>query len=752
MAASFSKSQFLKQYGWLIAISSVLLIALVVMSQILQNASQFAQAYSTLLFMSFGGVALLVVMLTRTLLKLRRQYQNHVPGIKITTRLTLILSFILGVPLAIIFYFSMSFVHQGIDQWFDTKTEQALQNAVELVEVSLDNQTRQNLNATQKAVQTNQTALLSTPVLTLNELGKQLNAREIALYKTDGQLMAYHNRDNVNILPKAPEPRLFQQIRKDRTYAAIETKAGLNSAHQIIRVMVPINDLASNKTYALQAEYAIPERLSRLADSVRISAGQYQELSYLRDPLETSFTVILSMVLLLTLITALLFTIQTIQNMTRPIRTLAKGTEAVAKGDYSISMPVSQQDEMGQLIQSFNDMIQQIARARNDIKFGHQQTEVQKLYLQAIIKNLNSGVLTLDMNLRLKTINDASNDILNTNLFKQLGKPLKEVLRQPDNAHLQIFFDTIFPLFRNDSKPWSKQISFDCKEGQKILLVHGSTLPSLDQKIGGFVIVLEDITQLVQAQLHAAWSDVAQRLAHEIKNPLTPIQLSAERLNYKLASKLEGDEKKMLGRLTDTIIEQVAAMQDLVQAFTEYADTPELELSQLNLNSLIQDIVSMYQDPQASWQVRYDIDEGCPIVTADASKLRQLLHNLIKNALEALENCDGQQDATVLVKTHCSETHIQLIVEDNGPGIPEKAKNWIFEPYATDKPKGTGLGLAIVKKIVDEHQGQIQVESDISEPGQTALDGIEKHGTRFTITLPQKHLPDSQTQNTIPQL
>ncbi|RUM90175.1 MAG: histidine kinase [Thiomicrospira sp.] len=719
---SNQQSRFLKQYGWLIAISSILLISLIVMSQILQNASQFAQTYSTLLFISFGGMIVLIVMLARTLHKLRKQYKANIPGLRLTVRLTTIIGFMLGIPLAIIFYFSMSFVHQGINQWFDVKTEEALANAVKLVQITLDDQTRRNLNNTQQALKLYRDELFITPVLTLNKLGEQLNTREIALYKSDGQLIAYSSQDNVNILPKSPAPRLFQQIRKKLTYAAIETQSGLNTSYQIIRIMLPITDIHNNKHYALQAVFSIPEQLSHLADTVRISASQYQELSYLKGPLKTSFTVILSMVLLLTMISALLFTIKTIQNITRPIRTLARGTEAVAKGDYAISMPVVQEDEMGQLIHSFNDMIQQIAKARNDIKFGHQQTEMQKLYLQAIIKNLNSGVLTLDMNLRLKTINDATNSILNTDLFKQLGKPLNEILKQPESQHLKQFFDTIFPLFRNDAKPWSEQLTFDCKEGQKILLVHGSTLPSLDQKVGGFVIVIEDITQLVQAQLHAAWSDVAQRLAHEIKNPLTPIQLSAERLHYKLNNKLTPSDQQLLKRMTDTIIEQVGAMQNLVQAFTEYADTPEIELSQLNLNTLIKDVVSMYKDPKANWKVSYKIDPQCPKITADASKLRQLLHNLIKNAIEA---CGERPDTRIEVRTDCAQDEINFSICDNGPGIPEKAKNWIFEPYSTDKPKGTGLGLAIVKKIVDEHQGQIHVESELEQ------------GTCFIINLPQ---------------
>lgn len=708
--------------GWLSILSSLLLAILVVMSQILQNASQFAESYSTLLFIVFAGIILLVIILIKTLLKLSQQYRQNVAGIKLTVRLTLIISVLLGIPLAIVFYFSMSFVHQGIDQWFDVKTETALSNAVKLVQTSLDDQTRSKLKSTEQVLKRHQQDLILSPILTLNKIGEQLSAREMSLYSSDGQLIAYNSQENIGILPTAPAPRLFQQIRKRLSYAAIETQPGVNSQHQFIHIILPVNDLQNNKLYALQVIFPIPDQLSQLASTVQLASGQYQELSYLRNPLKTSFTVILTMVLLLTLISALLFTIRAIEKITRPIRTLAEGTEQVSKGNYTLTMPIDRKDEMGQLIQSFNDMIQQIAKARNEIKFGQQQAETQKLYLQAIIKNLNSGVLTFDNHMRLKTLNDATNGILNTDLFSQVGTDINDILKQPEYQALNGFFEQVFPLFRDDAKPWSQQLSYDDFYGRKMLLVHGSTLPSLDQGFNGYVIVIEDITQLVKAQLHAAWSDIAQRLAHEIKNPLTPIQLSAERLNFKLSSKLMESDQLLLKRMTNTIIEQVLAMQHLVDAFSEYADTPELQLTQLNLNSLVKDVVNMYQDPNANWRVTTEVDPKCLTLSADPSKLRQLLHNLIKNGLEA---CEIKEKGQIKVSTRSlDEYHIQLKVCDNGDGIPESIKNWIFEPYATGKPKGTGLGLSIVKKIVDEHHGEIQVESS------------PETGTCFIIQLP----------------
>lgn len=691
------------------------------MSHILQNASEFAEFYTWLLGLSFIGIAALIAFLAKTLYHLWQQYQQNVPGIKLTVRLTSILSLVVGIPIAIIYYFAVIFINQGIDQWFDVKTEQALTSAVELVKSTQDDQVRNHLNnvSTQAAALT--TALVQDPISTIDKLRTQLNAQETSLYSKNGQLVAYSTLFSVSILPSQPSKSLFQQLRQQRSYAALEVSPGVEKAHQIIRILVPINDTVAQVEYSLQVIFPIPDNITRFANEVRIASGQYQELSYLKGPLKASFILILSLVLLLTLVTAVLFTIQTIQNMAHPIKVLAKGTQAVMNGDYTVAMPIETQDEFGQLIQSFNQMTQKIAKARNDIKFGHQQTEVQKLYLQTIIKTLKSGVLTFNANKHFKTVNDAANDILNVDFHPQLGKPIQEILELAPFEHLKPVYEHIFDLFKKQPN-WSQQLTFDCLQGQKILLIHGSTLPSLDQDAGGYVVVIEDITQIVQAQLHAAWTDVAQRLAHEIKNPLTPIQLSAERLNYKLKNKLKGEDQALLTRMTHTITEQVDAMKNLVQAFTEYADTPEINLRKMNINTLIEDVVGMYRDPNANWYITCELDESFPTLLADSAKLRQLLHNLVKNALEA---CENQIDALIIIATQNlpDEHSLKLSICDNGPGIPAEAKNWIFEPYATNKPKGTGLGLAIVKKIVDEHQGSIRVE--------TPPEG----GTCFIITL-----------------
>lgn len=718
--------KLIKQYSWIVILSALLLGALFLMSRILKNAPHFTESYIALLIFTFIGTLILVTLLVRTLYKLHKQYKQGVSGVKTTIKLTSTLTLLLAFPIVILYYFAISFIHQGIDQWFDVPTEQALSDASALMRANLDHATRDSLNMTLRVQSQLQPLLTQRPALVINELRNQLNAQEVALYQSNGQLLAFSNAYGTDIVPTAPSDALFQQVRQRLSYAAVEQLK--ESPQDIIRILIPVNDLFSNQVYPLQVVFAIPDNITRYAQSVRLAESQYHELNYLRDPLKTSLTLILSMVLFLTLVTALLFTVQAAQNLTRPIRNLVQGTQRVAQGDYSTKMQVDRDDEFGVLIQSFNDMIQQVAKARNDIKINHQQTEVQRLYFQAVIRNLTNGVITLDMNRRLRTINDTASDILGVDLQSHVGERFCDLMDDTNNPHLKPFFDAVLPHFeldvlrQNELKPWSEQITLQHQQQQRIVLLHTSTLPSIDQKVGGFVIVLDDITELVQAQLNAAWSDVARRLAHEIKNPLTPIQLSAERLQFKLAAKLDDNDADLLQRMTRTIVEQVETMQTLVQAFIDYAHTPDMQLRLLNLNELILDITSMYQSPDNMEVVRTELDTQCPMILADSARLRQLFHNLIKNALEATENIAQPQ---ILISTDCYQQadKITISISDNGPGIPEQALNWIFEPYATDKPKGTGLGLAIVKKIVEEHNGHIELLNPNSQ------------GTCFVITL-----------------
>lgn len=718
----------LKQYGWLLLLSSLLMGALIIMSQILQNASRFAEAYIPLLLFTLAGILLLLIVLFRTFYTLYRHYKSQATGIRLTLKLTSYVTLLVGIPVVTIYLFSLNFIYQGIDQWFDVKTDKALSEAIKLVQANLDDKTRDKLHQTEAVAAEKRNELVQFPAGTLNSLLQTLDAQTVALYKANGQLIAFSSQASDTtaspILPEKPEESAFQQIRLGHPFANLKTIPGGTTAQSIIEVLIPIKGTPPQIQYALHATFDIPDNLTQLASTVQLAASQYNELSYLQNPLKNSFTLVLTLLILLTLATSILFTLKAVQNFTRPIRTLTRGTQAIAKGDYSLTMPVIGKDELGQLIASFNEMIQKISRARNELKYSHQQTEVQKLYLQAIIKNLSSGVLTLDAHHRIRTTNTKLDEILNIQSQLHIGKPLEEMPLIKNSAHLAPLIQHIQTHFQLHPDRWQEQIQFNCKKGEKTLLIHGSTLPSLDQQVGGYVIVIDDVTELVQAQRHAAWSDVARRLAHEIKNPLTPIQLSAERLAYKLSAKLPPEEAQLLQRLTHTIIEQVQAMQSLVQAFSEYANTPELNLQPINLHPLLNNIAEMYHSPEAHCQIQTHFTDHSLYLQADPHRLRQLFHNLFKNALEALKDYPEQTHPTITLSTQQIDGEILIAFCDNGPGIEEEAINWIFEPYATDKPKGTGLGLAVVKKVVEEHNGTIAIETS------------EEGGVCFNITFP----------------
>lgn len=728
--------QFFRSYGWILLSTLLLISALAVMRYLLQHAPDLVSYYLALLIFSLMASLALLTILARSLIKLYQQYRRGESGIQTTVQLSGTLSLLLAVPIMILFYFSLSVIHQSIDQWFDLKTEEALSDASALVRSNLDNATRDHLNATLRTEERFREALIQRPAFSINDLREALNAQEVSLYQSNGQLIAFSNAFGLTILPERPADNLLQQVRQRNNYAALETQ--LTNEQDIIRVLVPVIDPFLNQTFALQAIFTVPDHITRYAESVRLAESQYQELNYLRQPLKTSFSLLLFLVVLGTLVSTILFTIQAVQNLTRPIRQLIQSTQRVADGDYTTVMPIERNDEFGRLIQSFNVMTQQVAKARNDIKLNHQQTELQKLYFQAVIRNLTNGVITFDTQRRLRTFNNRAIDILKLHHHPLTGQVFSEVFNEIQDPHLAPLIQLLINKLQKpqqtdnntlykDHQPWAFEVTLQIDKEQRILRVQGASLTTLDHQLAGYVLVLDDITDLVQAQLHAAWGDVARRLAHEIKNPLTPIQLSAERLAFKLMPKLDETDQALLQRMTQTITQQVQSMQSLVQAFIDYAHTPDLNLTETNLNNLVQEIAILYQTSLPSNGLKLDLYTGDITVSVDANRIRQMLHNLVKNAVEAL--ADHPNPVVTIGTTLINNPErICLSVQDNGPGIPNAADNWVFEPYATNKPKGTGLGLAIVKKIVEEHQAQIELKTN-------------EQGTEFIICF-HRHTKD----------
>jgi PAS domain S-box-containing protein len=392
--------------------------------------------------------------------------------------------------------------------------------------------------------------------------------------------------------------------------------------------------------------------------------------------------------------------------LTAPITELAEGTRAVARGDYRRELPVTSHDELGVLVESFNDMTQRIAAARDEARRSQHQAESEQAYLKAVLGSLSSGVLTFDERLALRTANAAAEKILGADVHQVVDRPLDVVLER--FPHLAEFAHTLRTRMATNEAAWEGEVAIVGPAGRRVLLCRGRSLPAPQEDHVGYVVVFDDITALIQAERDAAWREVARRIAHEIKNPLTPIQLSAERLRHKYLETLDPAGAEVLDRSTRTIIAQVEALKQMVKAFSEYARMPRMEPVALNLNALINEVLDLYRIGEHDIQFDVALDPAVGNIEADPARVRQVLHNLIRNALEAMRDT---AIARVRVATHWyadgAERGVELRVEDSGPGIPDELMANLFEPYVTTKPRGAGLGLAIVKRIVDEHGGKL---------------------------------------------
>jgi nitrogen fixation/metabolism regulation signal transduction histidine kinase len=705
--ASATLRPHLRGFVAFLALTGLLLTSLYLMGDATQNSARFGRLYSYLLVLNLLGLVVLLGLISTNLYQTVRDYRRRAPGSRLTARLVLVFALIALAPVGVVYYFSLQFLQRSIDSWFDVQVDRSLTDALDLSRAALDMSMRETLKQTEgMAAELDGTSEDLAP-LTLNELRSRSEVYELTLLTDKGRVIASSLADPTRIVPDRTPDAVLLQLRQGHTYAGLDLirGAGLN-----VRVVVPVGRAQpSGDMLLLQALYPIAERMSTLAENVQSAYAQYRELVYLREPLKFSFTLTLSLVLLLSALAAVWVAFFAARRLVAPIGDLAQGTRAVAAGDYDTRLPVSSRDDLGFLVQSFNVMTRELARARDDARHSQQQLERERAYLEAILAHLSSGVVTVDMRHVLRTANAAASQILGVDLHARLDEPLGHLSRlQP---HLQPFVETSLPQLSRMIQDWAAEVVLLGRQHQ-VLLCRGSYLPGVGEMSAGYVIVFDDITALVQAQRDAAWSEVARRLAHEIKNPLTPIQLSAERLRHKYLKRLEAGEGELLDRLTHTIVQQVKVLKEMVNAFSDYARTPQLKWQPVDLNALVREVLDLYQEQAVQVSVLTELASQSPTVEADPGRLRQVLHNLVKNALEALE---GRDAATLKVVTRCiPDPHCrfaELRVEDNGPGIPDSLLGHVFEPYVTSKPKGTGLGLAIVKKIVEEHGGVLWAEN-----------------------------------------
>jgi nitrogen fixation/metabolism regulation signal transduction histidine kinase len=715
--------------GQVLLWSAIGLGAFLLLAKSVQNSAEFGRLQLWILLVDAFGVIGMSVLLARKLWRLVRDYRAHVPGSRLTARTVGIFGALVIAPLLIVYVSSLEFINQGIDSWFKVEVKQGLNDALGLSRAALDLRMREYSVRTVELARALAGADAVDIPAKLEAERRASQALEISLYGQHGRIVATSLENPLETLPSQPAPDLVREVEQRLPYVSLEPQ---NGGRYLIRTAAVLpRAAAGGETRFVVALYPVPAQLAALAEAVQNSYNEYGNLAAMREPLKYSFRLTLTLVVLLAMLAAIYLAIHSAQRLVRPVQDLIEGTRAVGKGDFATRLPLPSRDEMGFLVHSFNDMTKRLRRARAEATHSQQAVERERTRLAIILARLSTGVLAIDRSLTVRNANEAAGAILGTDLSAATGRALPELAA--GNERLGQFVAALAVRFAAGREEWREQLDLDGAGGRRTLMCACTSLPGEDADVG-FVIVFDDITALLQAQRDAAWGEVARRLAHEIKNPLTPIQLSAERLRRRLLAGMSERDADILERGTRTIVQQVQTMQQMVNAFSEYARAPEMHITRFSLNQLVAEVADLYRSQDPRTQIRLELDAQIETIEADRGRVRQILNNLVTNALEALDGVGSPKlEITTKLESSADAEYAAVSVCDNGPGFQRELLGRVFDPYVTSKPKGTGLGLAIVKKIIEEHGGRIDA------------DNRPEGGARVRVVLPVKDSTRSAT-------
>lgn len=670
---------------------------LFLLTQAASNTDFFARHYAWLVGLNIMLGLTMVLVIGVQLYRLWRDHRHQVFGARLKFRLMLMLAIMALVPGALIYAVSVQFVTRSIESWFDVRVEQALEAGLNLGRDALEGVTIGLVSTTRDAATAIAQREPAQAAAVLSKLKQVTGAQSTTLLQVTG--------NRIDVLgstlargepPVLPLPGQVAEARKNGAFSVIEAD---DTGLPILRALVALPVAAGQpQNKLLEVVVPVPAKLAGDSEAVQSVYREYRELELARTGLTRLYALTLTLTLLLALAAAFSAAFILARRFTAPLTILAEGTQAVAAGDFSPKQTVVSHDELGILTQSFNRMTFQLREAHTETERHRVDLERARAYLQEVLDNLSAGVLAFDRRFVLKAVNGAARSLLAEDWVGLLSEPLEAWPRQEQLAR------TIRDGFaRHGDVAWQLEVERVLANGRKQqLMVHGSELP--EQSGGGYVVVFDDITELIAAQRATAWGEVARRLAHEIKNPLTPIQLAAERLEHKLVDRLPASDADMLQRSTRTIVNQVQAMKHMVDSFRDYARLPPANLMTLDLNELLQELLVLYE--ASLTPIRSDLAAGITRIKGDPAQLRQIIHNLIRNAQDATEGLNG---ARIEISTRSVGKQVELLIADTGPGFPPEIMANAFEPYVTTKPKGTGLGLPIVKKIIEEHGGKISL-------------------------------------------
>jgi len=713
--------------GAVLALSLVLLFLL---TQATGNRELYERNYTRLLWLNIAVAALLLLVIGWIVLRLFLRLRQGRFGSRLLVKLAAIFALVGLMPGLMIYVVSYQFVSRSIESWFDVKVEGALDAGLNLGRATLDAMALDLASKTRQAATQLSEAPDASAGLALERLRTQLSASDVVLWTAAGQVIASVGDSRFKINPERPAPALFRNARAQRVVTQIEgldelsggpaalPNATLSGRIQAVALVSSASVGLTGESRYLQVTQAIPASVVANAIAVQEANREYQERALARGGLRKMYIGTLTLSLFLAVFGAVLLAVLLGNQLARPLLVLADGVRQVALGDLTPKAALQDRDELGGLTRSFADMTQQLSDARTAVQLSMSQVDAARANLQTILDNLTAGVIVLDAQGRIQSSNPGATRILRAPMAAYHGQPLGEV---PGLALFAKDVNAQFADFLNDVnaphglEQWQQSFELNTAmpgspDNAITLIARGAKMPGAEE----FLLVFDDVSEMVSAQRAQAWGEVARRLAHEIKNPLTPIQLSAERLEMKLGGKLAGPEQALLTKSVKTIVDQVDAMKRLVNEFRDYARLPAAELKPVDLNALINDVIQLYGADNAVVPVHAELDPNAPLIKGDAQQLRQVIHNLVQNAQDAQESA---AHAVVTIKTEYSKSssRVRLSIRDNGSGFAEHILKRAYEPYVTTKVKGTGLGLAVVKKIADEHGARVDISNRVTD-------------------------------------
>lgn len=699
-----------------IIVISVTAIALILLALATQGMDAFEKVHKILMLVSVSGIVILFGIVAYYVARLLRNYLNKTPGAGLSINLLLRTLFLSAIPILFISYFAVQFTGYRFQATFDQRIDDALNNSLTLSEKTLEERRTQAINNTQEVARIilaskNFTRRAANPRLIshFDGLRQYLNFDELTFFDQNGFVVTHSSKSSNRLIPTPTSANEIILTDEIGTFNVVESIENGFQIRTVVRYRDGIDLLDKSNRYYVQSVILIPDSLANLTKQVRETVNERDKFNYLRPRVNSGFIFVLTLMTLLSLLFLILSSVALSDYMVKPIRELIRATVKVRKGDFELATTdtPTRKDDFGTLLKSFNLMTNSLRDANSRAETSQKQVESQRAYLATVIQHISSPVITLNQHRELLMFNEQAERLLAMSL-----RPLVKNNAASSGSYLALMqqLDDDFHAIKETGQSFTKEVMIDVQDESIELFVKMAELPQIASNAGGFVIMFEPMAEFRQRERAQAWSEVARRLAHEIKNPLTPIQLATERLNYKLSSSLDEDEQQILKKSTNVIINQVKAMQNIVDDFSQFAKpTAPENRTCFEVEPLLNDVIALYESDEG-YQLRTEIKTTATCVRGESVKLRQVLHNVIKNAIEATQAVDTPM---ITVRAERQDNQLVISIEDNGIGLPNNKDKAIFEPYVTTKEKGTGLGLAIVKKIMTEHNGSIVLQNNL---------------------------------------